>query len=53
VPHDKVNVIGVRMGLKAALCGGEAREGFPQPVPIFGQAHPHNLFAIHVFLFPL
>jgi hypothetical protein len=51
--HDKVDVVGVRIGLKAALCCGEAREGFPQPVPIFGQAYPHDLFAVHILHLPL
>jgi hypothetical protein len=41
------------MGLKAALCCGEAREGFPQPAPLFGQPYPHDLFAVHIFLLPL
>ena len=53
VPHDKVNVIGVRLGLKAALGCGEPGEGFPQPIPIFSQAHPYDVFAVHICLLPL
>src|SRR5215470_7237408 len=33
MPYEKVNVIGVRMGLKASLYGAEAGEGFAQSVP--------------------
>jgi hypothetical protein len=45
-------VIGVGMGLKASLGGGEARESFLQPVPIFAQPQAYNLFAVHVLFIP-
>jgi hypothetical protein len=51
--YDKVNVVGVRVGLKSAICCGEIREDFLQPVPTFGQPYPHDLFADHIFLLSL
>jgi hypothetical protein len=48
--YDKVNVVSVRMGLNSAIRRGEIREGFPQPVPIFGQPYPHDLFCLVCYI---
>src|SRR2546428_5717142 len=49
VPHHKVNVIGVSIGLEASFRRGKTIQGFAQSVQIFVQPPLHDFFEVHVF----
>ena len=49
VPHYKVNVIGVSIGLEASFRRGKTIQDFAQSVQIFVQPPLHDFFEVHVF----